>query len=55
MDGLPVIQNFYLIAGAGGEQVVVVFTMTPKMAEKLGVRDLTFVGGVDVPATKKKD
>jgi hypothetical protein len=55
MDGLPVIQNFYLIAGPGGEQVVVVFTMTPKMAEKFGVRDLTFAAGVDVPATKKKD
>jgi len=49
-----VIQNFYLVAGPGGEQVVVAFTMTPKMAEKLGVRDLSFVASVDVPAPKKK-
>jgi len=48
-----VLQNFYLIAGPGGEQVVVVFTMTPKQADKFGVRDLALVGAIEVPAAKK--
>jgi hypothetical protein len=53
MDGVPVLQNFYLVAAPGGEQVVVVFTMTPKKVEKLGARDLSFIGGLEVPATSK--
>jgi hypothetical protein len=53
MDGVEVLQNFYLIAGPGGEQVVVVFTMTPKQADKFGVRDLALVGAIEVPAAKK--
>ena len=53
MDGVDVLQNFYLIAGPDGEQVVVLFAMTPKQADKLGVRDLAFVGGLEVPAAKK--
>ena len=52
MDGVEVLQNFYLIAAPGGEQVVVVFSMTPKQADKLGVRDLAFVGSLEVPAKK---
>src|SRR5262249_8678882 len=53
LDGVEVLQNFYLIAAPGGEQVVVTFTMTPKQAEKLGTRDLSFVGSLEVPAAKK--
>ena len=53
LDGVEVMQNFYLIAAPNGEQVVVSFTMTPKQADKLGARDLSFVGSLEVPAAKK--
>jgi hypothetical protein len=52
MDGLAVVQNFYLVAAPGGEQVVLAFTMTPKQADKLGARDLSLVGSLDLPAAK---
>ena len=39
MDDIEVLQNFYLVAAPGGEQVVVAVTLTPKQAEKLGARD----------------
>jgi hypothetical protein len=54
LDGVAVMQNFYLIAAPTGEQVVLVFTLTPKQADKLGARDLTLVGGLEVPAPTKK-
>jgi hypothetical protein len=52
MDGLAVVQNFYLVAAPGGEQVVLAFTMTPKQADKLGARDLSLVTSLEVPAGK---
>jgi hypothetical protein len=54
LDGVAVLQNFYLVAGPDGEQVVVAFTMTPKQADKLGPRDLSLVGSMDVPGSLKK-
>jgi hypothetical protein len=48
MDGLKVMQNFYLVAGPGGEQVVLAFTMGQAQAEKLGTRDLALVGGLEI-------
>jgi hypothetical protein len=53
MDSGPVLQNFYLVAGPGGEQVVLAFTLTPKQVEKLGARDLSVVTSLEVPAAKK--
>jgi hypothetical protein len=50
MDGLKVVQTSYLIAGPGGEQLVLAFTMTPAQAEKLGARDLALVSGIEFPA-----
>jgi hypothetical protein len=55
MDGTAVMQNFYLVAGPDGEQVVLLFTMTPKKAEKLGERDLTLAASVDFASTHKED
>jgi hypothetical protein len=52
LEGLSVLQNFYLVAGPGGEQIVLAFTMTPKQAEKLGARDVAFVAGLEIPAGK---
>jgi hypothetical protein len=54
LDGVEVLQNFYLVAAPGGEQVVLVFTLSPKQAEKLGARDLALVAGLEVPAPGKK-
>ena len=48
-EGQKLLQNFYLVAGAGGEQVVLAFTMTQAQAEKLGTRDLSLVGSIDFP------
>jgi hypothetical protein len=48
MDGMRVVQNFFLVAAASGEQVVVVFTMAPTQTEKIGTRDLEFVRGIEI-------
>jgi hypothetical protein len=54
LDGVAVMQNFYLVAAPGGEQVVLVFTLSPKQADKLGARDLALVAGLEVPVPGKK-
>ncbi|HKI37936.1 MAG TPA: hypothetical protein VKA46_39140 [Gemmataceae bacterium] len=53
MDGMAVLQNFYLVAGPNGDQVVVAVTLTPKKAEQLGSRDLSLAGSIELPAEKK--
>jgi hypothetical protein len=53
MDGTPVMQNFYLVAGPGGEQLVLLFTLTPKKAPKLAERDLAMAGSIEFPSNKK--
>jgi hypothetical protein len=52
-DGMAVLQNFYLVAGPNGDQVVVAVTLTPKKAEQLGSRDLSLAGSIELPAEKK--
>ena len=52
MDGVQVLQNFYLVAAPSGEQVVLAFTMTPKHAERLGTRDLSIAASLDFPSSK---
>jgi hypothetical protein len=53
LDGVMAVQNFYLVATPQGEQMIVVFTMTPKQVDKLGARDLSFVGSLEIPASSK--
>jgi hypothetical protein len=53
LDGLKVMHNFYVVTSPKGEQVVLVFTMTPSQAKKIGVRDLELVGSVDFPSAAK--
>jgi hypothetical protein len=53
-DGVAVMQNFYLVAGPGGDQVVVAVTLAPKKAEQLGSRDLSLAGSVELPSDAKK-
>ncbi|HYT92091.1 MAG TPA: hypothetical protein VEL76_25475, partial [Gemmataceae bacterium] len=50
MDGVAALQYFYLVAGPGGEQLLVAFTMTPTQAQKLGTRDLALLRGIAFPA-----
>jgi hypothetical protein len=52
LDGVNVLQNFYLVASPEGDQVVLAFTLTPKQADKLGSRDLSLAASVEVPAKK---
>ena len=52
LDETEVMQNYYLIAGPDGDQLVMLFLMTPKQVDRLGSRDLSLVGGVDFPAGK---
>jgi hypothetical protein len=54
LDGVAVMQNFLLVAAPGGEQVVLVFAMTPKQVDKFGARDLALVSGLELPAPAKK-
>ncbi|MCS6851076.1 MAG: hypothetical protein NZ700_07910 [Gemmataceae bacterium] len=49
LEDLKVLQNFYLVAGPGGDQVVVAFTMKQSVADKLGTRDLSLVGSLELP------
>jgi hypothetical protein len=52
LDGVEVMQNFYLVAAPDGEQVVLSFTLSPKLADKLGARDLALAGSMELPAGK---
>ena len=49
MDGVALMQNFYLVASPDGEQVVVAVTLTPKKAEQLGSRDVSLVSNLTFP------
>jgi hypothetical protein len=49
LDGAKVMQNFYLVAGPDGQQVVLSFTMAPKQADRLGSRDLSMAANLDFP------
>jgi hypothetical protein len=54
LDDLKVVQNFYVVASPAGEQVVLMFTMTQAQAQKIGTNDLTMVGNLDFPASRKE-
>jgi hypothetical protein len=49
MDGVPVVQNFFVVAAPSGAQVVVAFTMKPGSVPKIGSRDIGLVGGIEFP------
>ncbi len=53
MDDVKVVQTFFILANANGDQVIATFTMKPGQAAKIGNRDLTLVGSIGFP--KKKD
>jgi len=51
MEGVEVMQNFYLVSWPSGKQMVVTVTTAPKQAERLGSRDLSLVGSLDIPGS----
>lgn len=53
MGSITAVQNCYLLATPEGEQMIAVFTMTPKQVDKLGARDLSLIGSLEIPASAK--
>ena len=54
LDGAKVMQNFYLVAGPDGQQLVLAFTLPPKQADRLGTRDLSMAASLAFPGTPRK-
>jgi hypothetical protein len=50
LDGVRVVQNYYLVAHPTGEQVILAFTMKPQAVAKVGGRDVAIVQGISFPA-----
>lgn len=48
LDGIKVIQNFFIVAAPTGEQVILTFTMKPANAARVGTRDLAIVNGIEL-------
>jgi hypothetical protein len=48
LDGSPVVQNFYIVANANGDQMILTFTMRPAGASRIGTRDLELVNAIDL-------
>lgn len=49
LDGNKVVQSFFVLASAQGEQIVVTFTMKPGNANKIGTKDLALVNAIEFP------
>jgi hypothetical protein len=47
MDGSPVVQSFYLLAGPQGDQVAVTMTMRPEKVRAVGTRDAALVTAIE--------
>ncbi len=52
LDGDKVLQNFYLVAGPDGQQVVLAVTLPPKEADRVANRELSLVSSIMFPAAK---
>ncbi|HEV8061323.1 MAG TPA: hypothetical protein VGP68_15700, partial [Gemmataceae bacterium] len=52
LDGDKVLQNFYLVAGPEGQQVVLAVTLPPKEADRVANRELSLVSSIMFPAGK---
>jgi hypothetical protein len=47
LDGLAVVQSYFLLAGPKGDQVVVTFAMKPDKADAVGTRDVSLVNAIE--------
>jgi len=52
LDGAKVVQCFYLLAGASGDQVAVTFVMKSANATKIGTRDVALVNAIEFMSKK---
>jgi hypothetical protein len=49
LEGSAVIQHFYVVAAANGDQMILTFTMKPASVGLLGNRDLALVNAIAFP------
>ena len=49
LEGIKVVQHFYVVANAAGEQMICTFTMKPNTVERIGTRDVAIVNAIDFP------
>jgi hypothetical protein len=49
LDGIRVVQNFFILAGPKGDQMIVTITMKPTSAGKIGTKDVSLVNAIDFP------
>jgi hypothetical protein len=47
LEGSKVVQNFYVVASADGDQMILTFTMRPASATRIGTRDLALVNAIE--------
>ena len=43
------VQNFYVVASADGDQMILTFTMRPASATRIGTRDVALVNAIEFP------
>jgi hypothetical protein len=48
LDGKKVVQNFVMLAGPGGDQLLVTFVMKPANAGRIGTKDLALVNAIEL-------
>ncbi|MGE3806169.1 MAG: hypothetical protein AB7K24_15975 [Gemmataceae bacterium] len=53
LEGLKVLQNYYVLAGSEGHQVMATFTLSQVNVEKVGTKDLVLVGSLELPPYEK--
>ncbi len=49
LDGIDVMQYFYVLAGSNGDHVLVTFTLSPEQDRELPQHGLTFIRGISFP------
>lgn len=54
LEGVEVLQTFYLIAGPDGDQVVISVTCTPKQSTRIAGRDQILVTSLEFPMMEEK-
>jgi hypothetical protein len=52
LEGLKVMQNYFVVAGPKGDQMLMVFTMKQAVVDKFGTRDLELARGLEFPDKK---
>lgn len=53
LDGMRVLQNFFVIASPAGQHLLVTVTLSQVNVEALGSKDLVLIGNIDLPPFEK--